>query len=55
LNTHLAWATQRDTAQAELDKATTDALQQLEKLVNRHAKAVKARPKLPGGDQQPAA
>ncbi len=52
--THLAWATQRDTAQDELDKATTDALQQLEKLVNRHAKAVKARPKLTGGDKPPA-
>lgn len=51
--THLAWATQRDTAQAELDKATTDALQQLEKLVNRHAKAVKARPKLPSDNKPP--
>lgn len=52
--THLAWATQRDTAQAELDKATTDALQQLEKLVNRHAKAVKGRPKLTGDNKPPA-
>ncbi len=42
--THLAWATQRDTAQAELDRATTDALQQLEKLVERHALSVKGRP-----------
>jgi hypothetical protein len=42
--THLAWATQRDTAQMELDKATTDAIQQLEKLVDRHAISVKGRP-----------
>jgi len=51
--THLAWATQRDTAQAELDKATTDALKQLEKLVNRHAKATKERPTLPGDNKPP--
>ena len=51
--THLAWATQRDTAQAELDKATTDALKQLEKLVNRHAKATKERPNLPGDNKPP--
>lgn len=51
--THLAWATQRDTAQAELDKATADALKQLEKLVNRHAKATKERPTLPGDNKPP--
>ena len=51
--THLAWATQRETAQAELDKATTDALQQLEKLVNRHARSVKGRPKLSKNDNKP--
>ncbi|MBN1935983.1 MAG: hypothetical protein JW934_15040 [Anaerolineae bacterium] len=51
--THLAWATQRDTAQTELDKATTDALQQLEKLVNRHAKGIKSRPTLPGDNKPP--
>jgi hypothetical protein len=43
--THLAWATQQDTAQAELDKATTDALRQLEKLIDRHARSVRGRPK----------
>jgi hypothetical protein len=52
--THLAWATQQDTAQAELDKATVDALQQLEKLVDRHAESLKRRPKLRQGDEQPA-
>jgi hypothetical protein len=52
--THLAWATQRDTAQAELDKATTDALQQLAALVDRHAESLKGRPKLRRGDEQPA-
>ena len=53
--THLAWATQRDTAQAELDKATTDALQQLEELVDRHSKAFKERQPLSSGDEQPTA
>jgi hypothetical protein len=52
--THLAWATQRKTAQAELDKATVDALKQLEKLVDRHAKSVKGRPTLRKGDEAPA-
>jgi hypothetical protein len=49
--THLAWAMQRKTAQAELDKATVDALKQLEKLVDRHAKSVRGRPKLRKGDE----
>jgi hypothetical protein len=52
--THLAWATQPDTAQAELDKATADALKQLEQLVNRHARSVKGRPAPSSGEEQPA-
>jgi hypothetical protein len=44
--THLAWATQRDTAQAELDKATADAIAELERLVERHAQSAKGRAKL---------
>jgi hypothetical protein len=44
--THLAWATQRETAQAELDKATTDAIAQLKCLIDRHAESVKLRPTL---------
>ena len=46
--THLAWATERDTAQMQLDKATVDAIAQLERLVNRHAKSVKGRSNLGG-------
>ena len=52
--THLAWATQRETAQLELDKATTDAIQELKKLVDRHAVSVKGRPGLSGSTEQPA-
>ena len=52
--THLAWATQRDTAQAELDKATTDAIRQLERLVNRHARSAKGRQELADSPEQPA-
>jgi len=44
--THLAWATKPDDAQAALDKATTDALQQLTTLLDRHAQSVKARPSI---------
>ena len=51
--THLAWATQRDTAQAELDKATVDAIAQLERLVDRHVKSVKGRPNIGGSASQP--
>ena len=49
--THLAWATQRDSAQAELDRATADALRQLEALLDRHARSVKGRPS-PGRDDE---
>jgi hypothetical protein len=51
--THLAWATQRDTAQTELDKATTDALRELSDLVDRHARSTRGRPKLRKGDEAP--
>jgi hypothetical protein len=44
--THLAWATKPDMAQAELEKATTDALQQLNALLERHAQSVKERPSI---------
>jgi hypothetical protein len=49
--THLAWATQRDTAQTELDRATIDALKQLQELLDRHATSVKGRPNLRSGDE----
>jgi hypothetical protein len=52
--THLAWATQRNTAQAELDKATVDAIAQLERLVDRHARSVKGRPNIGGSASPPA-
>lgn len=42
--THLAWATKPETAQAELDKATADAIARLERLVGRHAESSRARP-----------
>lgn len=44
--THLAWATQRDTAQKELDEATVKAVAQLERLVDRHARSAGSRPGL---------
>jgi hypothetical protein len=44
--THLAWATKPETAQAELDKATASALEELQKLLDRHAESVKVRPVL---------
>jgi hypothetical protein len=42
--THLAWATERGTAQSQLDKATADVVQQLNALLDRHAQSVKERP-----------
>jgi hypothetical protein len=52
--THLAWATERGTAQEELDKATRDALRELQKLVNRHARGTRERPNLGDAGDQPA-
>jgi hypothetical protein len=52
--THQAWATQRDSAQLELDKATTDAIAQLERLVDRHAQSVRGRPNLGATTSPPA-
>jgi hypothetical protein len=52
--THLAWSTDPKKAQAELDKATKDAITQLERLINRHAKSARLRPNLRDGeDGQP--
>lgn len=50
--THLAWSTDPDKAQAELDKATKDAITQLERLINRHARSVKFRPGLKNAADQ---
>lgn len=44
--THLAWATRRESAQAELDKATAAAIAQLQRLIDRHARSVRGRPQL---------
>jgi hypothetical protein len=44
--THLAWATERKTAQDELTEATNAAIKQLERLVNRHALSARKRPSL---------
>ena len=44
--THIAWATKPEAAQAELEKATADAMQQLNSLLDRHAQSVKERPSI---------
>ncbi|HEX6386315.1 MAG TPA: hypothetical protein VF177_16710, partial [Anaerolineae bacterium] len=49
--THLAWAFDAETAGETLDKATTDAVQQLRQLIDRHAEATRKRPGL--GREQP--
>ena len=51
--THLAWATQPDSAQDELDKATVAAIAQLGRLLDRHARSVKVRPRLDAAASQP--
>jgi hypothetical protein len=45
--THLSWATRPETAQAELDSATTAAVTQIQQLLDRHARSVGKRFKLP--------
>jgi hypothetical protein len=44
--THLAWSFDEETAQDVLDKATADAIEQLNALVDKHAEANRSRPKL---------
>ena len=44
--THLFWASDPETAQQTLDKATEDAIRQLRELNEQHAKATKERSKL---------
>ena len=46
--THISWATKQATAQAELDKATNDALTQIKELLERHASSSSKRFKLSG-------
>ena len=49
--TYLAWITDRDSALAELSKATTDGLQQLAQMLERHAQSVKGRFRFGKGDE----
>jgi hypothetical protein len=49
--TYLAWITNRDSALAELTKATTAGLQQLERMLERHAQSVKGRFRLRRSDE----
>ncbi len=44
--THLAWSFDQQSAQQELEKATTDTIAQVQGLIERHAKATKERPGL---------
>ncbi|MSR84795.1 MAG: hypothetical protein EXS58_18085 [Candidatus Latescibacteria bacterium] len=47
--THLAWSFDPQQAQQELDKATADAISQIQQLLDRYAQAVKNRPGLVEG------